>query len=351
LSGQPVYRKLTGTRIIVAFSVDSIDDATEFQIGLNASKTSPLSDGENVVAASFVSQDNEITLRGHLGSSTSSVGTGLTVTSFTSKDWILEIEFIDEQSIQVRLLDFDDLETVQNSWKVNVENTNLGKTSPVMKYWTVSTLADGDSVPGASVSGHIDYVDVEPGINEVFSLGSGTVTSGNVKARPLKNQMNIPLTGENGWLSINTAAGFEASSLTSTHSDSIFFDNDDVEVVVDSIGISGGVEKELKNPRRIVKKFSQKTGFKDITVIFRASRRGNWFVVIDGDNPSTDLVVARGEYDIAGSSQTVTFDGNIFSELADGSHVINVVVCKNPVPTSVMTATGVATMTARAVVT
>jgi hypothetical protein len=343
-TGETVYRKLTGTRVLTEFHVTDMPPLTEFFVGLDNTSLSPLSAGEDVVGVSFSrNAGGTIDMRCRLGSTVAIRQTGLSHGSFVGKYWILELEFVDEHTVQVRLFDYNDLENGNPNYAISMQNIASTRT---FSQWSITTFSDGTADLNHKVTGYVTYVDVEPGHGLPFSLGTGLVATNTAKPRPAKNRTNIPLAGDNDWKVLNVKAGMSSASLTSTQYDRIFWDIDDVVVVIDEFSIEGGVLQVIQGQNRSVKKFSFKQGFDQITLKFRASRRGFWYVIIDGDDPKTDLVVASGLYDVAEVQQSVSLDGDAFGGLADGVHTLNVVICREPVPSSWVVVPAVANMTA-----
>lgn len=345
LSGQSIKFKIAGTRTITVFQATEMMPRSDFFIGLNNTTNSATTDGNDRMGCAFVRRDdNVIEMRGWLGTTEVLRVTDMHAADFIGKDWVLETEFIDNQTAVITLYDFADLTFVNPNRTITVQNA-----TPfiALDRWTVTTLGTGNAPAGNQATGFVSYVDIEPGQGIPFSLGTGFVTSGNTKPRFARNIHEIALTGANGYKTLNVAAGILPSSFTPTQYDRIFWDVDQVVVVIDHIGIEGGVVAHLTSPTRDVKKFSFNQGFDQIDITFRASRRGFWYVIVDDDNPRTGLIAAHGVYDVANAVQNVTLDGMLFSGLADGLHVLHVVLCKEPMPSSIVFLPGVATLTAK----
>lgn len=346
-SGQVVHRKLVGTRVMTVFNVSTMQPQTDLFIGMSNSQQSPLLDNNDRMGCSFFRRgDDRIEMRAHFGTSFTSKVTDLDVAAFIGKDWILETELIDNQTVLVSFYDFEELSAPNANRVLTVQNAALPVSSPTLDRWTITTLSLGAPALNHQVIGHVKYVDVEPGRTAPFTLGTNFVTVGTAKPRLARNVYDIPFEGENGYKTLSVQAGIVNTNLTSAQFDRIFWDIDDVIVVIDSLDVEGGASQQLTSPARTVKKFSFQRGFDEISLTFRASRRGYWYVIVDGDNPREDLVVARGVYDVADATQNVVLDGVMFSGLSDGPHTLNVVLCKEPVPFSWVVLPGTATIIA-----
>ncbi len=331
-----------GTRVLQVIHVTEMMELTEFFVGLVGSGASPTLDSHDRIGCSFARlADDSIELRAHLGSSTAIKNTGLSLADFIGKDWMLEIELVDTITVDVRLFSFDDLESALPNMIVTVQNAALPAANPTLDRWTLTTLSEGAAPLNYAVRGWVSYVDVEPGQAVPFDLGTAVVTSMTAKARAARNIYKIPVVGEYGWKILNSSAGFDTTAFTGTQSDQIFWDEEVVTVIIDNFAIDGDVVESLSNPTRQVRKFSFNQGFDQIHVTFRASRRGYWYVLADSSDPLTGLVLARGMYDVSDATQSVTIDSLKLGGLADGLHVIHVVLAKEPVPFSWSYLTGV----------
>lgn len=344
LSGQAINRNITGTRILTVLGITAMADRSDVFIGMNNSTLSPTIDNNDRVGCAFLRRsDGVIEMHGWLGTTRAVKVTDMHVADLLAHEWVLETEFIDPQTVTINLLSFDDISVVDANRSVTVQNT-----TPVtaLDRWTITTLGTGAAPIGNQAVGYITYVDVEPGQGVPFDIGAGYVTLSNVKPRCARNVHRIPLAGPNGYKTLNVAAATFTSSFTASQYDRIFWDVDEVVVVIDNIGIEGGAVAHLNSPSRSVKKFSFNQGFDQINISFRASRRGYWFVLVDSDDPRTGLIAARGLYDVANAVQNVLLDGMLFDGLADGLHTLNVVLCKEPVPSSWVALPATATITA-----
>ena len=346
LSAEPIHRLVDGTRMLTVLRVTQMMPQTEFFCGVGNTGGSPLNDGESVAGCAVVlGLDGVIRLRNHLGSSLNIQTTDLTVPAFLNHDWVLETEFLDQNTIQSTLLDVDDLGTTNPNRTLTTQNSAV---VPSFDRWTLTTH-DLSGAPGDShVAGYVLYADVEPGLGTPYSLGTSAIGPSDAKGRLARNLHNIPLMRPDGWKGLNVRAGMSRSVFTSAQYDRMFLDTDAVEIVIDSIAVEGGVTQQLSSPSRTLKKFSFKQGFDEINLSFRASRRGYWYALIDSDDPQTGLVAAKGLYDVANSLQSVSIDGMLFGGLADGPHMLNIVVCREPVPYSWGVLPGVANFSASA---
>lgn len=347
LAAQAVNRKLVGTRSIASFELSRLDTDAQFFCGLAGNTASPTVDVANRAGVSFkANADNTVTMTVHLGVNAETITTDLTPAAFVNRDWSVEIEFLDETTVQATLLDPSDLTTVSAARSVTV----TGAAGPInLTGWTLTTFSTGGILNSRAI-GWFDHVDVEPGQGALYVVPGLTIPGGDAKARKARNIYGVGGIGH-GWLSFNTALALAPSAFLSTQSATIFLDVEPSFAIIESFVIEGGATVEVDEneaTQRTVKKFSFNQGFDQITLTFKANNRGYWYCIIDGTNPRTDTVLATGLYDVVGSSQQIEFFGDELDAFGDGVHTINVVICKEPVPTSPVFLQGVARLWASA---
>ncbi len=342
IAAQAVHRKIAGTRTISSFELSRFDTGAHIFFGLSGNVGSPTSDAADRAGVAFkANANNTVTMTAHLGVTSTSVVTDLTPASFVGKDWSVEIEFIDENAVQVSLLDPLDLTTVSAQRTVTVNGT-AGAIN--LTGWTLTTFDITDSILNSRAIGWFDHIDVEPGQGTVYVVPGLTIPGGDAKARKARNIYGVGGVGH-GWLSFNTTLALDPAAFLSTQSATIFLDTEQSFAIIESFTIEGGatIDVDENEPtQRTVKKFSFNQGFDQISLTFKANNRGYWYCIIDGTNPRTDTVIATGLYDVVGSSQTIEFFGDELDVFGDGVHTINVVLCKEPVPTSPVFLQGVA---------
>jgi hypothetical protein len=324
LAGQTVHRAVTGTRVLQVVQVDQWPAGCEFFVGLANTGNSPTTDGNDRVGCSFsISQNERVTVRTHVGTVSTANTTIWTVPAFLGRPWVVEVEMTGESRAVTRLATLDEPGTEILAF--TTETT--GSVVPVLDRWTCTTLATGQSLPGARVIGSVRYVDVEPGTGVVY--GTAGVDSSEAKARPAHNVTWLDLVEPAGWKTLDLQVAFTA--FEPNQYDRIFWDTDPNLVKIDSIEVEGGAVTTLAGQQ--AHKFSLHQGFDQIDLTFRASRRGHWYCLVDTHDVRTGRILAQGPYDVAGAVQAVRVFGEQFEDLPDGPHEIVVVVCRNPIVT------------------
>ena len=351
VAGQSVTRYVGGTRSITAFMMQSVTDgnASVF-IGLNNTSGSPVNDGNSRIGAEFLFGQNgteNVIMRGWNGSAHSDTATGISHEQFCSKEWVLEIEMLDEVTAAIRLLDFDDLATTPVSRTVTLAGNST--TAVQLDRWTITSFGGGLGVR-VYAKGYIRHVDFEPGTGYPFVL-AGNVTSGSSKQRAYRNVQPLLLSGPDGWQSIACEAAIRKASPYPIQYSQIFLDAGETHAFIDSFSIDGGMEKRLDRgltTERLVKKFSFNAGFDKIRLSFHANKRGWYYVLVDSADTVNGFTVASGEYPLAGTVVSLEISGRAFRGLAEGLHQLHIAVCKDPIPALVAVLNGEATLSAAA---